>query len=142
MTRTRIVLAALLSPWSAPIAFIILSMAFWLRPLTHYDLNLTLLVVVPLAYVGVGLLGLPIYLWQKRRQHLTWWSFTGWGAGAAMILFWLLDAVMVLFGRQLGASWDFHGFLLGMVLGLGVGFTVAATFALIAGVPRPQPIAQ
>ena len=112
-------------------ASIVLSMAFWLKPLTHYELSLTLLIMVPLAYVGMGLLGLPIYLWLKRLQHLTWWSFTRWGAGAGIILYWLLDAVIVL----LGGSWEFHGFLLGTVLGLGVGFTVAATFALIAGVP-------
>jgi hypothetical protein len=132
-------LAALLSPWSAPVTLIVLAMAFEQTSLSHYELTLAPLVMVPLAYVGVGLLGLPVYLWLKRRQRLTWWSFTGWGAGAGMILFWLLDAMMLLFGRQLGASWDFHGFLLGTVWGLVVGFTVAATFVLIAGVPLRQP---
>ena len=120
-------------------AFIVQAMAFTLEPPSHYELTLTLLVIVPLAYIGVGLLGLPVYLWLKRRQRLTWWSFTGWGAGAGMTLFWLLDAVMALFGRQLGASWELHGFLLGTVWGLIVGFTVAATFVLIAGVPLRQP---
>jgi hypothetical protein len=121
------------------VAFIVLGMAFTHKPPARYELTLTLLVMVPLAYVGVGLLGLPVYLRLKRRQRLTWWSFTGWGAGAGMILFWLLDAMMLLFGRQLGASWTFHGFLLGTVWGLVVGFTVAATFVLIAGVPLRQP---
>ena len=120
-------------------AFIVLGMAFTHKPPARYELTLTLLVMVPLAYVGVGLLGLPVYLWLKRGQRLTWWSFTGWGAGAGMILFWLLDAMMLLFGRQLGASWDFHGFLLGTVWSLVVGFTVATTFVLIAGVPLRQP---
>lgn len=119
--------------------FIVLAMAFVLQQPSRYELTLTLLVMVPLAYVGVGLLGLPVYFWLKRRQRLTWWSFTGWGAGAGMILFWLLAAMMLLFGRQLGASWDFHGLLLGTLWSLVVGFTVAATFVLIAGVPLRQP---
>jgi hypothetical protein len=131
-------LAALLSPWSAPVAFVVLAMAFEQTSLSHYELTLAPLVMVPLAYLGLGLLGLPVYLWLKRRQRLTWWRFTGSGAGAGMILFWLLDA-MILFERQLGASWDFHGFLLGTLCALVVGFTVATTFVLIAGVPLRQP---
>ena len=120
-------------------AFIVLAMAFALQQPSRYELTLTLLVIVPLAYVGVGLFGLPVYLWLKRRQRLIWWRFTGWGAGAGMILFWLLDSVMLLLGPQLGTSWNFHGFLLGTVWGLVVGLTVAATFVVIAGVPLRQP---
>lgn len=37
-------------------AFIVQAMAFTLEPPAHYELTLTLLVMVPPAYVGVGLL--------------------------------------------------------------------------------------
>jgi homospermidine synthase len=74
VTRLRIGLAVLLSPWAAP--------------------ALVILMAVVTSYTAVVLLGLPLFTWLKRHRRLDWPTLVACGAAAGVICFFVFEVLL------------------------------------------------
>lgn len=134
MTRLRIGLAVLLSPWAAPILVILLAVAASREWPFHYELGLIVIVSAATSYAAVVLVGLPLFKWLKRRQRLDWPTLVACGAAAGIICFFVFEVMLAIVLRSTFTTVA-HTALLASVWGVTLGAGVSATFSLIVGLP-------
>ena len=131
--RTKRILAAFLAPWSAPILIVlgaVIDAGGW--PF-HYELGLIVSISVIAAYLGLLLFGLPT-LWALRRIGFeNIFTITIAGAFIGAIVF---SVFLVLFAFGLGSHIVINNVLSGTSWGMGLGFVVSLTYAIIAGLTR------
>ena len=137
MTRLRIGLAVLLSPWAAPALVILMAIVTSRGWPFHYELGLTVIVSVVISYAAVVLLGLPLFTWLKRHRKLDWPTLVVCGAAAGVICFFVFEVLLAVLVRSTFAAVA-HTALPASVWGVTLGAGVSATFSLIVGLPARQ----
>jgi hypothetical protein len=137
VTRQRIGLAVLLSPWAAPALVILMAVVSARGWPFHYELGLVVFASVVTSYAVVMLLGLPLFKWLKTHQRLDWPTLVACGAAAGVICFFAFEVLLaVLRGSTFAAV--AHTALLASVWGVTLGAGVSAMFSLIVGLPAKQ----
>jgi hypothetical protein len=128
----RIVLAALLSPWTAPATLIIAATMVARRWPFNFSLWQTAGLGVLPAYGGLVLVGLPLFFWLRRTQRLDLVTLTVCGAlGAVLFLLAFTTVLSFVMESALGS----RELILDVWYGLLLGSAVAIAFGAIAGVP-------
>ena len=124
MIRTRMIVASLLAPLSAPLANflspILARGGEW--PYNQTDFLMIMSISALFAYLALFFVGIPIYWILKRLRVLSILTLSVGGAASGALLF------EIFFGLSSGFSF------FGVMWGAFLGFLVAATFGLIAGV--------
>ena len=129
MDSHRLRLAATLSPL-VPGAFFAVLLFYFGGPSTPFGLvGLILIFAIPVSYTGLALFGLPLFLMLKKRDALTIVPFLIVGTSGGMVMFMVFSLLLSLL---LGTSYKF-GFDQ-IAWGAGMGFSVALTFCLLAGI--------
>jgi hypothetical protein len=135
VTSSRITIALIISPWSAPALIVIAATIYAGAWPFHYELGWITACSVVMAYVGLLLWGLPLFRWLQRLQRLDLLTLIGCGAIGGVIFIFAFGAVLSILFESPLFSRNPRDLWLSVLWGLVLGSTVAATFGLIAGVP-------
>jgi hypothetical protein len=140
MSRVRLALACALAPLSAPVAMILVGIVVARALPTYRELGVTLWTILPTAYIGTLLVGLPIVYSLSRRQRVSWLTLAVAGAAVGPICFLAFLVVIAgLFGYGLHvprAPEEANSVLFEVLYSVFLGLVVAVTFAAIIGAPR------
>ena len=128
MSRKRLIIAAAVAPLALLIGYVVIDIA------TSQSLSLTwsLLIggyVAGFGYMGMIVLGLPIFFVLQRANLLNLFSLLATGAIAGILVIFIAGETL---GRLLGYSAPFD--LISIAWGILSGLIVAFSFSLIAGV--------
>lgn len=144
-SEKRLILAALIAPWTAPIVFILgvaIQAKTWSLP---YELWGTIALAVFTGYIGLLLLGLPLVRLLRSFGILNLPILIFFGALGGVMMLALFNAILAFtLGSPLTLNIDRSTLIWGSVLGA----SVATSFGLIAGIPfigrpyRDQSISQ
>lgn len=137
MTKLRLGLATILSPWSSPALIIVISMVAARGWPFHYELPWILAVSVVTSFIAIVLLGLPLFFWLRRNQKLTWPRFVAAGAVAGVICFFAFEIMFVLLLNSEFTT-ESRSLLLSLSWGAILGAVVSGTFSMVAGLPTRQ----
>ncbi|MEM4987525.1 hypothetical protein V8G57_09020 [Collimonas sp. H4R21] len=130
MNRTRIVLAAFLAPWAAPISIVLGATIMAGEWPFHYELPLLVMVSVVFSYAGLFLFGFPIMYGLRRFGLINVFTVSVAGALLGLIVF---GAFLILFSLALGSPVKIQALFSDSLWGLGLGFVVSLSYAKIAG---------
>jgi small basic protein len=129
--RRPLWLGLLIAPWAAPFALALMSA--WLDGDADLHETATFIEVfafalvfgLPVAYLGLAALGLPMTIWLRRRGRLAAWRIVLVAAplGSAVLV-----AALVAFGAKLGMVAQ-------LGIGAALGIAVAFAFCLVCGIP-------
>ena len=129
--RRPLWLGLLIAPWAAPLVLALMSA--WIDGDADLHETATFIEVfafalvfgLPVAYLGLAALGLPICVWLRRRGHLVLWRLALPAAPLGSAVFIVALAAM---GAKLGMAAQFG-------IGAVMGVTVAIAFCLVCGIP-------
>lgn len=132
MFSARLVLAALLAPWTVPIVLVVAETTRARAWPFHYESGWILSTAIVAGHVGFWIIGLPLVKLLRRLGRLNLLILTLCGALAGAAVFVLFGVFLALaLGSLLYSSVN----SLMLVWGGILGASVAASFGSIAGVP-------
>ena len=128
MSRNRLVIATAVAPLALLVGFVAIDIA------TGQSLSFSwsLLIggyIVGFGYMGMIILGLPIFFVLRRANLLNWFSLLAAGAIAGILVIFIAGDTL---GRLLGSSAPFD--LISIAWGALSGLIVAFSFSAIAGI--------
>ena len=128
MSRNRLVIATAVAPLALLIGFVAIdittgqSLSFsWSLLIGGY--------IVGFGYMGMIILGLPIFFVLRRANLLNWFSLLAAGAIAGILVIFIAGDTL---GRLLGSSAPFD--LISIAWGALSGLVVAFSFSALAGI--------
>lgn len=128
MSRNRLVIATAVAPLALLVGFVAIDIATG----QSVSFGWSLLIggyIVGFGYMGMIILGLPIFLVLRRANLLNWFSLLAAGAIAGILVIFIAGDTL---GRLLGSSTPFD--LISIAWGALSGLVVAFSFSAIAGI--------